>query len=842
MSTSLETLIHDERLHVLFKSVNTHCAVQLWFLQIKKEEKTETRLLYGRILPYNFSNNKWSAPTEDSFKSFSEYKAQVIRINLYCKANKLIELVSSLSYGKNISCISNDLQLDMSPELQKRFGEFCLVDKFCYRPVSYLPMRDDFDSRGLKSPHGSAGAFSGALTPFGKNTLFLNNGEIDNALFSYAVDQINTDTGMSFGKENVARLGDFELLVFPTLDDHERNLFQTKWKENDNIRVLNVSLEQRKLGLYDTFHIKISFTNDHQIILSNLRTVHQVSGEIISADFDLPDYLNKIIDGLSVEIHAQKSNDNSAVLYCQYGVGFFREIGFTHHDVSTSFTGIVKLDWMTNVTKMSPKSARIISAQSINQGTVSSSSVVGGRQADPWVLINRNTKAQLEKLQPTPSEGRFFKRYKDGDGLGRLEFVEWIKNILNSHQKNQVIIFDPYFEDVGVSLLVPNASTDSDYIVFTTNESQTEQQRLNNLRSCCEQLSQLVSRICLRIFSLPNGAFHDRYILISEKNGESLKGFHLLNSIQKANENFPLLITPIPPDVLIKVNNYALEILDKELQTDVAPFFDSKAPHDKNEARKRYEPLLFLDKKEAGAVLAAWTGVQELKSLESQTLKNKLEQLGFLQGESLTGDKFVNCANIFSFLGQTDSITFNQYWDVTGNILANTPSGDLLDSCKISDVVALCDALLIYLKGKISKESLDAFDAQDAFSYCQSLNDSIDKMLHFERTSNFHHGIKFNALSWADFYAIKILWYKNPNLLLDFIEKAKESISSDNIYNREQIKIYSILAQTISEIALNVEFDLTEAQITLLISRNNTFLKWFCFETIRFLNGFAIVR
>ena len=263
MQTSIETLTQDDRLRVLFKSADADCAVQLWLLQIKKEENIETRLLYGRILPYSFSNNQWSAPKEDSFKSFSDYKAQVIRIHLYCNTNKLIGLVSSLSCRKNILYINSDLELDMSPALQKRFGEFCFVDKLCYRPVSYLPMRDDFDSKGLKSPHGSAGAFSGALTPFGKNALFFNNGEMDNALFSYAVNQINTDTGMSFGKDDVARLGDLELLVFPTLDNRECNLFRVDWKEKG--KILNVSLEQNKCSLYDIFFIKTSFTNDHQI-------------------------------------------------------------------------------------------------------------------------------------------------------------------------------------------------------------------------------------------------------------------------------------------------------------------------------------------------------------------------------------------------------------------------------------------------------------------------------------------------------------------------------------------------------------------------------------------------
>lgn len=831
MTTSLETLIHDERLRRLFKTPDAHCAVQFWLLQIKKKENTETLLLYGRILPYSFSNNKWSAPKEDSFKSFDAYKAQVIRINLYCEASKVSKLIASLASGKNIAYISNDLELDMPSGFQNRFGNFCLSEKRCYRPVSYLPMRDDFYSRGLKSPHGSAGAFSAAITPFGKDALLLCNGNIDHALLSYATTQISSDTGMSFAKEDAARWGDLELLVFPTLDDYERNLLRI---DGGKGKVINVSLEEEKDTPYDFYYIKTSFTNDQQIVHSCV-TAAQVLNSVVSADFELPDYLNGVVDGLHVEIHAQKISDMSAILYCQYSVAYVREVNLSIYNLTTSVSGTVQSDWLTKVTKLASNSARITNVQSINQGTASSSSVVGGRQNDPWVSINRNARDFFEKLHPPTSEARFFKCYKDGDGLGRLEFVEWIKNILNSHQKHQVIIFDPYFEDVGISLLVPNASSGSDYIVFTTSESRTEGQRLNNLSSSCEQLSILLNHIRLRVFALPNGSFHDRYILIADQGGKPLKGYHLSNSIQKANENFPLLITPIPLDVLIKVNEYAQEVLTKELKpcdatcTTVHPFFDSQLKHEKiNEARHRYEPLLFLDNQDAGIVLAAWAGEQELACLKSEFLKDKLVQLGLLEGETLSGDRFASCEMAFGFLVKSDDKSFNQYWNVAGDILAHTPSGDSLASCTIAHNEALCNRLLIYLKGKATELALDAYDVQNAFSYFQRLNDSIDKILPHGRPSDFHHGIKFAALSWADYFAIKILWHHSPSRLLDFIEEVNKSISGDVInYKREKNRDYSVLAQTISEVALNCIFGLTETQISLLINRTNALFKWF---------------
>jgi hypothetical protein len=821
MPTSIETLINDERLHILFKSENTHCAMQLWLLQVKKENDIESHLLYGRVVPYNFSDDTWRM-LDDKFKSFdnSEYKARVIRISLYCASNKLINLISSLCNDHDISSVNDKSSFEISESSRKQFGSFKLSEKLCYRPVSYLPNRDYFNNNGLKSPHGSAGAFSASIVPFDKKSIFIKDDKIEKDIFDYAIKLINDDTGMSFDKEDMERLGDLELLAFPTLDDHERNVLKTDWKEKG--KIINVSLEQGSHYKYDIFHIKASFTNDGKIVYSTLKTVQALNG-LVFYDFELPNYLSDMLDGLHIEIHAERSDDKSAILYCQYGCDFIREMNTSIHLMS-SFSGTVKSDWMTKSAKLPVNHEKITKAQSINQGSETLNSIVGGRKADPWVSINRDNNKLLKKALPTPSDGRFFECYKEGNGLGRLEFVEWIKNILNKHQNHQVIIFDPYFEDVGITLVVPNASANGDYIVFTTTEHRTEQQRLNNLISCCEQLSLLVSRIRLRVFALDNGSFHDRYILISEKSGESIKGFHLSNSIQKANENYPLLITPIPLDVLIKVNDYAIKVLDKEKLS--KPFFDSKAQHNKNATLQRYEPLPFLNEKEAGTVLAAWTGLQELNNLSADTLKIKLGQLGFLRGESLDGEKFSDCTNIFNFLSQTGDYNFNQYWSIVGHILANTPAGDFFDDSYQSFIETLSNSLLNYLNNRINLNCSNAFDIQEAFSYCQSLKHSLNKIIHYDRTSEYHHGIKFNAISWGEYYAIKILWHYNPSSLLSFIEEKKALVINDT-FQQEKTKAYSILAQAISEIALSVQFGLNDNKIKSLIRINNDFLKWF---------------
>jgi hypothetical protein len=322
------------------------------------------------------------------------------------------------------------------------------------------------------------------------------------------------------------------------------------------------------------------------------------------------------------------------------------------------------------------------------------------------------------------------------------------------------------------------------------------------------------------VYALENGTFHDRFILIADKNADSVKGFHLSNSIQKANENYPLLITPIPNDVLIKVNNYAIDMLNKQ---ELAPFFDSKL-NSHHQIKKRYELLPFVNESLAGTVLAKWTGKVELNGLSAEILKSQLTQLGFLQGESLKHEAFADHSMIFNFLSQLNDADFNTYWNITGDILANT-SNYIKKVYDLPYINLLCKKLVNYLKTEASKEFLATCNDGQGFSVCQTFNKSITDLLLYEDPYTFHRFIKYHTLSWGESYAINLLWYNAPSSLLDFIEIINKDIDSNN-YQSEKIKIYSLLAQSISEIALNVDFGLTKEQILLLIKRDNSFLKW----------------
>ncbi len=77
----LDDLLNDDRLARLFSKDAGHCALQLWILQIQSGQSNENRLIYGRLLPYSYSCDSWSAPADDKFNSFGEeVKAQLIRL------------------------------------------------------------------------------------------------------------------------------------------------------------------------------------------------------------------------------------------------------------------------------------------------------------------------------------------------------------------------------------------------------------------------------------------------------------------------------------------------------------------------------------------------------------------------------------------------------------------------------------------------------------------------------------------------------------------------------------------------------------------------------------------
>ena len=145
MSYQLSDLIEDSRLQRLFLLEKKPCALQLWILQIKKQDIIENRLVYGHLVPYSFSDNSWRFSDKDTSQSIDNFRASVTQLNLYIDSSLCSDLFKMICAGQSINTISETLNLKIPKKLSKNFGNTTLIDNNpIFRPVIYLVNRDSY--------------------------------------------------------------------------------------------------------------------------------------------------------------------------------------------------------------------------------------------------------------------------------------------------------------------------------------------------------------------------------------------------------------------------------------------------------------------------------------------------------------------------------------------------------------------------------------------------------------------------------------------------------------------------------------------------------------------------
>lgn len=839
MAPVLDDLLNDGRLARLFSKDARHCALQLWILQVKSEQSIENRIVYGRLLPYSHSSDSWSSSDDDDFHTFGQVQAQVIRLNLYVKSVHCAGLLRQLSAGRTVSAISEELKLGLSNQLKARVGATALpADDLVYRPVAYLLNGDAYDRRSPSSPHGGAGAFSASITQADKGALFRLGQDYDIALTALMVKHINADTGLDFSGADTVRFGDLELLVFPTLDDLERCLLSVNWA--DAPRALVARFNPMQVPYFSGFQFRLSIANDGQIVYSCIATAERDAEEVFECKFELSDQLRARTDSTELEIFGfHGDHSRTGTLCCRWQIGYLREVHLQGH-VAGHRASPVRFDWLEKTTRPSV-SARVNAALTINRDNLGFTNRIGGREADPWVPANRELGSLFTRLHPPKSEGRFFLRWGQDDGEGRLQFVEWFRALLTKYPQHQVVIFDPYFEAAGLGLLSICAAEKADYMVFRSlpkpagegkpmrrKSDRTAGEGINNLLANCEQNRHLLKRIKLRIYGLKEGRLHDRYILIMGPDRLPVAGFNLSNSFQKAAENYPLLITPIPADVLLKVEQYKSGLVQEaqaaqpEGETEnpaMRIFFDSTAPPT---APLRYEPLSFLEKAHAGDVLSAWTGEPSLQGLRGDPLKERMVALGLLQDDSLA---LPVTAGLHNCLVQQagDFENFTTTWVVLGEVLAYSHT-EASRFRELESERGFLEFLARFLEASFDRAH-DEVNKELAVIEARFFREPVETLLR----SSYHpyhlfHSTRYAALTWAEYFTIKLLWWHAPDALLAIAETQMASVPIEP-QGSDTVQL-SLLSQIVSEISLSMQFDISVGQRDRLVRSGNGLLQW----------------
>ncbi|MCG2607874.1 hypothetical protein LZZ98_04890 [Acinetobacter sp. SM34] len=835
MSYQLSDLIEDSRLQRLFLLKSKPCALQLWILQIKKDDLVENRIVYGRLVPYSFFNNSWSFSDKDTSQSIDNFRASVTQLNLYIDSSLCSDLFRMICTGQSINAISEALNLKIPKKLSKQYGNTILINKNpIFRPVIYLVNRDSYLPNLLLSPHGSAGALSAAVSNTGKSLLFYFDNSYSRNLASIVLKRLKEDTGMDFGGVDIHRLGEIEFLVFPTLDDKDKNLLTI---ERTKYKGLSIKFNSSQIPNFDKFQFHLICENNNQVYFSKIVLAQSMGNGVFQYYFDLDEKIFKITDATKIDIFGFKENDFAeGYLCCSWGITYLKEINL-RMQVIRNQSNSVKFDWLEK-TVNSKKSDRLAAVLAPSKSADISESRIREDVIDPWVEENQNLKSIFQKLNPPKSSGRFFLQWGKSDGEGRLQFVEWFKELIAKHNSKHITIFDPYFEDVGLGLLTLYASPSAEYSIFRSlpklSDPNTPKRRktdnvikigIDNLIANCEQNRKILQKKKIKIYGLKDGYLHDRYILVMNDNGLPIEGYHLSNSFQKATENYPLLITPIPTDVLYKTNQYTFDLIKRlnnssDLEDDSSPItmlFDSKniSTH-----TKTYEPLDFLNNELAGKILNVWLKQPVLKGLSGDNLIKKMNELGLIQNESLHD---LPDEGLFLCLTEIDGelADFMETWKIIGEILARTITGDSnLEKLKFERKFLLF--LSKFLSNSFQRNHLNddsEVSVIDPIYFRKTLVELTQSSIWVR---HFFQSTKYSALTWAEFYTIKYLWQYEPKLLIDIAEK---ELVTD--FNSTNIVELSLLGQIVSEISLSLEFhSISEENLNVLMASKIALFKW----------------
>lgn len=833
MSYQLSDLIEDSRLQRLFLFKSKPCALQLWILQIKKDDLVENRIVYGRLVPYSFFNNTWSFSDKDTSQSVENFRASVTQLNLLIESSKCRELLTKLCDGHSINNISTALNLKISDNLSKRFGNTILIKmNSVFRPTIYLLNRDASIQNSLLSPHGGAGALSAAISCDDKRSIFFFCGNYSVGLTSLVLKRLKEDTGMDFGDTDINRLGELELLVFPTLDDNEKNLLSVERTKYEGLSIKFTSIQ---VPAFNRFQFNLACENNNQVFSSKIGVAQSIGDGIFEYNFDIDEKLFKITDATKIDVFGFKENNlTEGYLCCSWRITYIKEVNFRMHVIGNQ-SKTLKFDWLEK-TVNSNMGNRVEAALTLeHSGNISENRIIGDR-IDPWTEENRTLRSIFHKLNPPKSSGKFFIRSDNGEG--KLLFVEWFKELLVKYPNNHIAIFDPYFEDVGLNLLMLSASSNAEYSIFRSlpkprDSSATNHQKTDNfvkigvdkLLINCEQNRKLLQRKKIKIYGLKAGYLHDRYILIIGDHGLPIEGYHLSNSFQKATEDYPLLVTPIPIDVLYKINQYTFDLIKslknssslKNNNSSISIIFDSNNISIKN---KIYEPLEFLNNELSGKILSVWLQKPVLKGLFGDNLIKKMNELGVIQNASLHD---LPDEGLFLCLNQIDGelVDFMEAWKVIGEILARTTTGDSnLEKLKTESKFLLF--LSKFLSNSFQRNHLNDDNEVSVIDPTYFRKTLVELTQSSIWVRNFFQSTKYSALTWAEFYTIKYLWQYEPKLLIDIAER---ELVTD--FNSTKIIELSLLGQIVSEISLNLEFNsISNEQLQILLASKIAFLRW----------------
>ncbi len=231
-------------------------------------------------------------------------------------------------------------------------------------------------------------------------------------------------------------------------------------------------------------------------------------------------------------------------------------------------------EWLDKLERNTSLQPRIAKVKTVSRGSYSTVEV-GVNGNDLLAEVAQTSRALRAEVLPEPSGARWFAKMRGDTDDRRLALVEWIHEVCQGAP--EVWFADPYFDRWGLEIFarVPLRGVKLT-VVTSRNDREDDPTIFEDLVRVFPQIRPLFQMPPRLVVAGTDPPLHDRYLLVRRAEGTA-EGFHLSNSLQGAAKYSPLLVTPIPPDVLPQVRLHLADCVKDGEEIALAPGPATKA-------------------------------------------------------------------------------------------------------------------------------------------------------------------------------------------------------------------------------------------------------------------------
>ena len=501
----LADILTDKRLLRLFSNKKLPCSLNLWILEITNTNTSEYRLLYGQLTQYPFTSNRYTYKGSVKIKSDSEEEISMHHIGMSfssdCTRDILIKIINYKSIIEIIKSFHIEQDINNSNQEILNFKLSC--KELSFRPVSNFPSRNTNDTILYLSTLKESSAFSAAITQQDKINILVN---FPINIQTKIIKTLSESVKLDFTNIDSFRLGDIELLVFPTLTDFAETRIQVITYENSKTIIKYAINDFFVFGKY-YFILKLTDVNKGYYTYS--KEIERNDNEDVLTiefpfNFEFQDFYK-----LEIEIYGYSNNQPLAT---SCGQECYLYLSPIHHNF---------FSFKSSHFKTLPK-----------QST---------KKFDNSLQVNKKISYQIHDLFPSGFYSLYFPK-KDN---GQSDFIKFLEELFSNYTKKLIYIVDPYIDTLALKT-IQKSKTENNYIILRAkkNSEQDTNTPLDALINFLNDENLDLNHSTVKIYTVDRTLLHDRYIII-QNNKEILQGYSLTRSIQKPVLKNSIVVNPL---------------------------------------------------------------------------------------------------------------------------------------------------------------------------------------------------------------------------------------------------------------------------------------------------------